>query len=146
MQNERKVVAVLGGSKSIDRPIKDSIDLDRLIKAGIPLKGALIVKERLHLTNREVANILGISESKWIRKGRKPSSRLSPVESDRLYRIARIIALAKDVFEDEDRAIEWLRRPQFGLGDRVPFDLIYTEVGAREVESLLLRIEHGVVV
>ncbi len=60
-------------------------------------------------------------------------------------RFARILALAKDVFEDEDRAIEWLRRPQFGLGDRIPFDLIYTEAGTSEVESLLLRIEHGVV-
>lgn len=60
-------------------------------------------------------------------------------------RFTRILALATDVFEDEDRAVEWLRRPQFGLGDRIPLDLINTEAGAREVESLLLQIEHGVV-
>lgn len=61
-------------------------------------------------------------------------------------RFAQILALATDIFEDEDRAVEWLRRPQFGLGDKVPLDLINTEAGVREVESLLLRIEHGGVV
>lgn len=146
MQNERKVVDVLGGRKSLDRPVKDINDFIDLIKDGISLKGALSVKERLHLTNRELADTLGISESKWSRRIRRPSGRLSLVESDRLYRIARIFALAKDVFEDEERAIEWLRRPQFGLGDRIPLDLINTEVGAREVESLLLRIEYDVIV
>lgn len=146
MQNERKVVDVLGGRKSLDRPVKDINDFIDLIKGGISLKGALSVKERLHLTNRELADTLGISESKWSRRIRRPSGRLSLVESDRLYRIARIFALAKDVFENEERAIEWFRRPQFGLGDRIPLDLINTEVGAREVESLLLRIEYDVIV
>lgn len=146
MQNERKVVDVLGGRKSLDRPVKDINDFINLIKNGISLKGALSVKERLHLTNRELADTLGISESKWSRRIRRPSGRLSLVESDRLYRIARIFALAKDVFENEERAIEWFRRPQFGLGDRIPLDLINTEVGAREVESLLLRIEYDVIV
>lgn len=146
MQNERKVVNVLGGRKSLDRPVKDINDFINLIKDGISLKGALSVKERLHLTNRELADTLGISESKWSRRIRRPSGRLSLVESDRLYRIARIFALAKDVFENEERAIEWFRRPQFGLGDRIPLDLINTEVGAREVESLLLRIEYDVIV
>lgn len=146
MQNERKVVDVLGGRKSLDRPVKDINDFIDLIKDGISLKGALSVKERLHLTNRELADTLGISESKWSRRIRRPSGRLSLVESDRLYRIARIFALAKDVFENEERAIEWFRRPQFGLGDRIPLDLINTEVGAREVESLLLRIEYDVIV
>lgn len=145
MLNERKVVNMLGGTNLLDRPLKGSIDFDRLIKTGIPFKGALRVKEKLHLTNREIANTLGMSESKWIRKGRKPSGRLSSIESDRLYRFARLLALATDVFEDEDRAVEWLRRPQFGLGDGIPLDLINTEAGAREVESLLLQIEHGVV-
>lgn len=146
MLKERKVVKMLGGSALLDRTVKDRIGFGDLIKIGIPFKGALCVKERLHFTNREIANTLGISESTWVRKGRKPSGRLSPEESDRLYRFARILALATDVFENEDRAIEWLKRPQFGLGDRIPLDLIDTEAGAREVESLLLRIEHGGVV
>jgi uncharacterized protein (DUF2384 family) len=32
------------------------------------------------------------------------------------------------------------------LGDETPMDLIQTDVGAREVENLIGRLEHGVIV
>jgi putative toxin-antitoxin system antitoxin component (TIGR02293 family) len=51
--------------------------------------------------------------------------------------------LAEKVLENRDQALEWLRTPQFGLGNRVPLDLLATEAGAHEVENLLFRIEHG---
>lgn len=57
---------------------------------------------------------------------------------------ARILKLATAVFEDKQKAISWLSRPQVGLGDKVPLEMIETEDGAREVENLLGRIEHGV--
>ena len=71
--------------------------------------------------------------------------RLSPVESDRVYRFARIIAMAEGVFEGKNEALEWLNSPQHGLGARVPFDMLQTDAGAREVEELLLRIDYGVI-
>ncbi|WP_082407641.1 MbcA/ParS/Xre antitoxin family protein [Verrucomicrobium spinosum] len=37
-----------------------------------------------------------------------------------------------------------LNAPQTGLGGAIPLDYARTEVGAREVEALLTRIEHGV--
>jgi putative toxin-antitoxin system antitoxin component (TIGR02293 family) len=48
------------------------------------------------------------------------------------------------VLEDKDAAREWLHDGQVGLGGRTPIDMMRTEAGAREVESLLIRIEHGV--
>ena len=38
----------------------------------------------------------------------------------------------------------WLAAPQHGLGGAIPLDYARTEVGAREVEDLLGRIEYGV--
>ncbi len=38
----------------------------------------------------------------------------------------------------------WLRRPQPGLGGNVPLDLLVTQAGADEVETLLRRIDFGV--
>ena len=73
------------------------------------------------------------------------SERLSPVESDRVYRFARIIALAEDVFEDRDEALEWLNSPQHGLGGLLPFVMLQTDAGACEVEELLVRIDYGVI-
>ncbi len=58
---------------------------------------------------------------------------------------ARIIELAIRVLEDEEKARNWLQKPQYGLGGAVPIELLQTEAGAKEVEELLWRIEYGIV-
>jgi putative toxin-antitoxin system antitoxin component (TIGR02293 family) len=113
------------------------------VAKGLPEKALERVKQSLGLTDAEMASTLGMSP-KTIGRLRSGRSRLPAVTSDRLYRLARIYSLAKDVFEADDAAREWLRRPQTGLGNRVPLELMTTEVGAREVEDLLGRIEYGV--
>jgi putative toxin-antitoxin system antitoxin component (TIGR02293 family) len=40
--------------------------------------------------------------------------------------------------------MSWLRRPQPGLGGRVPLELLVTQAGADQVETLLRRIDYGV--
>ena len=51
---------------------------------------------------------------------------------------------AVEVLESMDHARQWLTSPQLGLGGSVPLEYAETEVGAREVEDLLGRIEYGV--
>jgi putative toxin-antitoxin system antitoxin component (TIGR02293 family) len=58
--------------------------------------------------------------------------------------LARVFELAREVLEDDEAAREWIREPQLGLGYRTPLDLIRTEIGFREVEDLLGRMEYGV--
>jgi len=47
------------------------------------------------------------------------------------------------VLEDRKEALAWLHTPQHGLGGLVPIELLATEAGSREIETLLERIEHG---
>jgi putative toxin-antitoxin system antitoxin component (TIGR02293 family) len=54
------------------------------------------------------------------------------------------LALAIEVLESEAAALHWLKRPQIGLGGRVPLALLSTDPGRDQVEKLLLRIEHSV--
>jgi len=76
---------------------------------------------------------------------RKGEGRLHPDESDRLIRAARIFAQAAELFEgDVESARKWLTTPQPGLGGAPPVEYAATEVGAREVEALLGRLEHGI--
>ncbi len=76
---------------------------------------------------------------------RRQTRKLDADESDRLYRIARVAAQAFAVFGTEDRAATWLRRPNRALNGEVPLHLLDTDVGARQIEDILGRIEHGVV-
>ena len=61
-----------------------------------------------------------------------------------MLRFARLMGKAVEVMEGEDAARRWLSSPQVGLGGAVPMDYAGTEVGAREIEDLLGRIEYGV--
>lgn len=75
---------------------------------------------------------------------RRGLGRLSPEQSDRLVRLLRTIGLAEDTFREPAKAHRWLRLPTAALAGNAPIDLLDTEVGARQVETLLGRIAHGI--
>ena len=72
------------------------------------------------------------------------ADRMEVYLDDKGERVARIVSLASDVLEDEDKAKIWLKRRQIGLGGKAPLTLLTSDAGTAEVEQLLLRIEHNV--
>jgi len=71
---------------------------------------------------------------------RRSGGRLAPFESDRLYRLARIVALAQESLGSHERAVHWLNHPNRALGSVAPVTTLDTELGARQVENVLGRI------
>jgi putative toxin-antitoxin system antitoxin component (TIGR02293 family) len=72
------------------------------------------------------------------------AKRLSPEESDKIVRVARVWAMAVEVWGSEARAREFLFWPHPMLDGAAPLDAVFaTEVGAREVESILGRLQYG---
>ena len=146
-----KVVAILGGERELGQRIRKPVDFDDVIKKGMPWAALYHIKKTYNLPEEALARIIGVSLRTVVRRKNVPqkaestAKRLSPVESDRLYRFARIVALAEDVFESREDAIEWLNSTQHGLGGAVPISMLQTDAGSREVEELLLRTEHGVI-
>ena len=112
------------------------------VQAGLPFDEVEALRAGLGLPLDKLAPKIGLSKATLHR--RKIEGRLTPAESDRVMRYARLLGRAVEVFESDDAAREWLARPQYGLGGAVPLDYAETEAGAREVENVLGRIEHGV--
>jgi putative toxin-antitoxin system antitoxin component (TIGR02293 family) len=137
------VTEVLGGRKALGTKPKTALEWQELILAGVPVESAEALKGEIAVADRPFAELIGISE-KTLSRARAGKGKFDPVVSDRLFRLARIVALATDVLEGEEPAVRWLKRPQFGLGGRIPLSLLVTDAGRDEVEKLLLRIEHGV--
>ena len=108
------------------------------------LSAALLdeLRDRLALSPEDMASFLGISTR--ILERRREKGTLTSSESERLYRIVRLFQKAMEVFETEEEARRWLKRPQMRLGEQVPLEIARLEPGAREVERLLGRIEHGI--
>jgi len=60
-------------------------------------------------------------------------------------RISRIFARAVEFFEgDREAASEWMLSPLPALGGVTPNDAATTDLGVRDVENLIGRMEHGV--
>jgi putative toxin-antitoxin system antitoxin component (TIGR02293 family) len=71
--------------------------------------------------------------------------RFAPDESERLLRVSTVFEKAVELFEgDVAGAVTWLTSPRRALGYQTPLAYSRTELGAREVENLIGRLEHGV--
>lgn len=138
------VVDVLGGASVFKgRTVLTSTELRERIKRGLPYRSLESVRERLRLSVPEAASVLHMPVRTLAR--RRQTRRLDGDESDRLYRIARVAAQAFAVFNTEDKASTWLRRPNRALNGELPIHLLDTDIGARQIEDILGRIQHGVV-
>lgn len=138
------VFEVLGGwSIFKSRTVPTSAEVRERIKRGLPYRSLESVRERLRLSVPEAASVLHMPPRTLAR--RRQARKLDADESDRLYRLARVAAQAFAVFGTEDKAATWLHRPNRALNGEVPIRLLDTDVGARQVEDILGRIEYGVV-
>ena len=134
------VLRELGGKRALGRALVNDGDLREAIREGFP---HAVVEELMRasgLTLKELADALDLSVRSLQRRRR---GRLARFESDRLYRMARLLALARESLGDGDRATRWLKRGNRALGGAAPVSAIDTELGARQVENLLGRIAHG---
>lgn len=76
---------------------------------------------------------------------RRKEKKLSPEESDRLVSVSRLLAQIFELFEGNTEAgLRWFQSPNRALAGQSPIEIAATETGAREVESLIGRLEHGI--
>jgi putative toxin-antitoxin system antitoxin component (TIGR02293 family) len=117
--------------------------LIRAVKRGLSYRALDRFRRNTSLPLERVTDLVDIPRRTMTR--RKRQGRLLPDESDRLLRASRLFAKTLELFEgNRDAATEWLSTAQPALGGAIPLDLARNEVGAREVERLVGRLEHGV--
>jgi putative toxin-antitoxin system antitoxin component (TIGR02293 family) len=120
--------------------LRSDQDLALLVEARLDTD-AIDGLRRGGLSDEELYAIVMPRRTLTHRRARRES--LSRDESDRVVRVARIAALAEEVFGEEDRAWRWLRAAKRQFQGRSPLHLLATEAGARLVEELLYRIDDG---
>ncbi|MBW2011700.1 MAG: DUF2384 domain-containing protein [Deltaproteobacteria bacterium] len=114
-----------------------------MVKKGLPVDAFYRLRKKLGLSEKALAEVIHISKRTLTR--RKQDGRLSSAESERVLRLARLFDKAVNVFAGrEDIAAKWFKEPARGLGSQTPLAFSETELGAQQVHTLLVRIEHGV--
>jgi putative toxin-antitoxin system antitoxin component (TIGR02293 family) len=113
------------------------------VKQGLPVSAAEALGVHLDIPIRILSKVTNIPERTLLRRKREKEA-LKPDESERVMRIGLLLERAAEVLGGLDNARAWLKSPNRALGGSTPLDYADTEPGAREVESLLGRLEHGV--
>ena len=135
------VASALGGRPALGVTVRSNLDMDRLIREGMPSRVLSVVRKKAGLTARALGDMLGIAPTTLQR--RKRQRRLSPEESERLYRLGRVLALGQQAFGSLDALSGWLTQANASLGGRSPSALLRSEAGARTVEGVLGRMLFG---
>lgn len=129
--------------ESLGLSIKTVPDLIREVMRGFSFQTLIAFETNSGVGLQALAETIGIPERTLAR--RKAAGRLAPEESERLLRLSSIFEKAVELFEgDVASAVHWLATPKRALANQTPMQYARTEIGSREVENLIGRLEHGV--
>ena len=136
-----QIAEVLGGTRILGRRVRRTVDLEDIVREGIPresldtvvgILGAGLAGEDVKLRNKIIP-----------RATYQRVEKLNLQHSETVERIARLYALLKSVFQDARTAAKFLMTAHPELGGRVPFEVALTEVGGRQIEEIIERGLHG---
>jgi putative toxin-antitoxin system antitoxin component (TIGR02293 family) len=137
--SQRHVLQRVQGILGVER-LRSDQDLVRLVEERLPINAVDGLRDS-GLTDDELYTLVVPRRTLTHRRARLQA--LSRDESDRAVRLARLAALAEQVFGDPERSWRWLRAAKRQFQGRTPLQLMATEAGARLVEELLYRIGEG---
>lgn len=129
-----------GGQVFVGRVIRSDLDLVEAVRDGLPMAAVVALIRKSALSVEEVERLVFGKGA----AGRTGADKLTPDESDRLARVARITTLATETFCDPELAASWLRTPNRALGGAVPIALLASGEGGRIVEETLVQLAHGI--
>lgn len=131
--------ALLRVSEMAKGDIRNQLDEIALTQAGVTPAAV----EKL------AKSIVTINELSWVIARRTLTHRknkgekLTPEESGRWLRAAKICALAEEVFGEKEKASTWLHKPRKAFNNQNAIAIMQTEAGAKLVEDTLNQIDAG---
>jgi putative toxin-antitoxin system antitoxin component (TIGR02293 family) len=141
MMQPNLVADVMGGFSILGSRVLSAQDLEAAVLTGLPKRALRLTLARACSSAQLARTMLYrvIPEATYKRR-----TRLTPAESERTERLARVIAMAEFVWDNRDDAREWLTKPHPELENRPPLEAALSELGARRAEELLDRLFYGI--
>ena len=115
-------VTLLGGESVLRAKPRVVMDWIPLVRRGLPAASVDSVVRLTRIAQTELANALAIPERTLAR--RKREGVLSPEESAKFVRFARVVGRAEEVFEGTASALAWIKTENPALGGVTPLSLL----------------------
>ncbi len=123
--------------------LHDNHAMVQRVEEGLPVMDVVKFSKQAGFTNDELARLINIPTRTYARRV-AGKARLTLPEGERAARLMHLFDRAMQLFGTGENVRKWLHTELPALGWRTPIDFAQTEPGAREVENLIGRIEHGV--
>jgi putative toxin-antitoxin system antitoxin component (TIGR02293 family) len=135
------VEEILGGNRVLGKTFRSVLELDAAVEHGLPKVTLRNVARRIFSDAAEQRALMHrvVPEATYKRR----RDLLSPAESGRTERLARVVAMAEDVWQDRESSRRFLTTPHPEIGGKAPVDAALTELGARLAEEVMARILYG---
>jgi putative toxin-antitoxin system antitoxin component (TIGR02293 family) len=135
------IADVMGGVAILGSSVHSAHDLEAVVETGLPKQALRLTLGRACASAKEARNMLYrvVPEATYKRR-----ARLTPAQSERTERLARVIATAEHVWGNRADAQAWLGKTHPELEGRSPLEAAMTELGARRAEELLGRLFYGI--
>lgn len=137
------IVALLGGPSVMPQPVRTNLDLMRAAATGVSVKAVRHLQRHMRFTNREMSEVLSISESTLARREQAQRS-LTRDEGEKAIQLSALVAKGLEVFENEPDFHHWLQTNNPALGGERPQVLLSSALGREQVREILVRIEWGI--
>lgn len=134
------ITRLLGGNRVLGRDIDSDLALDEAIAEGLPSGSIAALMQEADLTANDLAPIIPTRTL----MASKTRDRLTPEQSDRIARLARLFSLAEETLGSREKARAWMDRPNRALGGKRPIELARRSSGSMLVEQVLGRLAYGV--
>jgi putative toxin-antitoxin system antitoxin component (TIGR02293 family) len=138
----RKWLGTEVGSTTASFDLGSELELAGAIRKGLPTRAIEEIIDSGALDPADIYEL--VIPRRTLAHRKEKGQRLRPDESDRLARVLRALARAERALGDDERASHWLRTENRALEGNRPIDLLASDAGARAVEKVLGRIEHGI--
>jgi putative toxin-antitoxin system antitoxin component (TIGR02293 family) len=137
----KRIADVMGGKSVLRKTVTSLEELEEVVGHGLPKAALRTTVQRVFEAAGDVTRHIYriVPEATYKRRRGK----LRVAESERTERLARVIAAAESVWEEPNDAREWLTTPHPELNSRKPVDCALSELGARQVEAVLDRLQYG---
>ncbi len=113
------------------------------VEEGLPVMEVVEFAKQAGFTTDELARLIQIPARTYARRV-AGKARLKIHEGERAARLMRVYDRAKQLFVTDENTLGWFHAKILALGGKTPLEYAQTEPGAREVENVIGRIEHGV--
>lgn len=121
-------------------PDASDLEVHRVINQGIPAVRLMDLADLGEIAPQERDQVIPL---KTLKTRIDKQQALSEGESDRLFRIAHVRALAEAIFGDKDKARRWLNKPKTRFDGVSPASMLTTLQGCHLVEEMLIQIAEG---